>query len=88
MTEFENLVITQFKAINDQLVDFREQMNEQFALVNKRFDRLEDRVTRVEARLSHVEEYVETTAKLMPKVVEMLTPLLDDYYERKGLFVK
>jgi len=64
-------------------------------LVNKRLDRLEDRashledrISRVEARLSHIEEYVETTAKLMPKVVDMLTPLLDDYYERKGLFIK
>ena len=84
MTEFETFVTeqfknmdNQFKNINDQLADFREQ----FTDINKQFKQFD-------FRLSRVEEYVETVAVGLPKVIDMLVPLLDDYNVRKGLFVK
>ena len=94
MIEFETLVLMQFKNINEQLAEFRAEMNAkfaefdtQFAINNVRLDRLEAYVSRLEDNQADIYEE-KTTVKYMLKVIEMLTELQDGYYVHKRIFVK
>ena len=56
MTERENPVLAQLKGISDELIDFRNQTDQQIASIKKQLKRLEDQSTRFTASLDRIEK--------------------------------